>query len=348
MITGKHLIELGFKPGKWFKDAIDYVNSNNLEGKALDDYLNSVKPADMIPLHNNSVLFHENIIAETDVEKQNVNAVKESMKHLMRTPTVVAGAIMPDACPAGPIGVIPVGGVVVTKNAIHPGMHSADICCSVMLTNIGKVDPKSVLDMAQQVTHFGPGGRKDGDWFELPDEILEEFKNNPLLNYEKSIWTAKSHLGTQGDGNHFYYCGILKSTGDTVMVTHHGSRGVGALLYKTGMRIAEKFRRELSPETSHHNAWIPSETTEGKNYWNALQTIRKWTKQNHICIHDEICNRLGVDILNRYWNEHNFVFRDGDLYYHAKGATPMDKKFMPDITGPRIIPLYTRMESLRQ
>lgn len=36
---------------------------------------------------------------------------------------------------------------------------------------------------------------------------------------------------------------------------------------------------------------------------------------------------------NRYWNEHNFVFRDGDLFFHAKGATPLDDKFMPDITG---------------
>jgi RNA-splicing ligase RtcB len=27
------------------------------------------------------------------------------------------------------------------------------------------------------------------------------------------------------------------------------------------------------------------------------------------------------------------------LFYHAKGATPLDPKFMPDITGPRLIPL---------
>ena len=48
-----------------------------------------------------------------------------------------------------------------------------------------------------------------------------------------------------------------------------------------------------------------------------------------------------MDISNedRYWNEHNFVFKDGDLFYHAKDATPLDKRFMPDITGPRLIPL---------
>jgi len=340
--TGKNLIELGFKPGKWFKEAIDHINTNDLEGESLISYLNGMKPKDMptLPLHDKYVPFHENITAETEIEQQNVNAVKQSMYHLMRTPTIVAGAIMPDACPAGPIGTIPVGGIAVARNAIHPGMHSADICCSVLLTNLGKVDPKTILDMGQQVTHFGPGGRRDrNDQFRLPSDILEEMMENPFLNSEKAVSLAREHLGTQGDGNHFMFVGRAASTGDTIIVTHHGSRGFGAFLYKNGMRIAENFRKQISKETSHHNAWIPADTDEGKNYWNALQTIRKWTKQNHICIHDKIIENLGIEVMDRYWNEHNFVFKDGDLYYHAKGATPMDKKFMPEAGNKRIIPL---------
>lgn len=339
MITGKHLVELGFKPGKWFREAIEHINSNNLDGKAIVSYLDSIKPAPTIPLLENPAPFMSNISADSEIEQQNVDAVKKTMEALMRTPTVVAGAIMPDACPAGPIGTIPVGGVVVARNAIHPGMHSADICCSLFLTNVGKVDPKGVLDMAQQVTQFGPVGRSRADQFMIPSDILAEFEENPLLNSEKSIRLCREHLGTQGDGNHFLYVGKSRNTGDTVIVTHHGSRGVGSLLYRNGMKIAERFRREISPDTLMANAWIPADSKDGINYWNALQTIRKWTKQNHSCIHDEVCRRIGIDPIDRYWNEHNFVFRDEDLYYHAKGATPMDKKFMPDITGPRIIPL---------
>ncbi len=56
-------------------------------------------------------------------------------------------------------------------------------------------------------------------------------------------------------------------------------------------------------------------------------------------MHNATLEKLGLEAENRYWNEHNFVFKDGDLFYHAKGATPLDKKFMPDITGPRLIPL---------
>lgn len=150
---------------------------------------------------------------------------------------------------------------------------------------------------------------------------------------------AKSHLGTQGDGNHFLFVGISKKTGNTMMITHHGSRGVGAALYKKGMKIAERFRQQLSPATKKQNAWIPYDTEEGHLYWSALQTVRDWTKQNHIAIHEATCQGVGVEAKDRYWNEHNFVFKDGDLFYHAKGATPLDEKFMPDITGPRLIPL---------
>lgn len=338
-ITGNTLIDLGFRSGKWFPEAIDYINTNQLEGETMLDFLEQYRLPPMQNLHAEAPEFTINIKAENQLEETNVNSVVNSMKVLMRTPTTVNGAIMPDACPTGPAGTIPVGGVVVAKNAIHPGMHSADICCSVMLTDFGKMDPKLVLDAAYSITHFGPGGRPRGKQFQLTEELFSEFKANKLLNADKDISLAREHLGTQGDGNHFLFVGISEKTGNTMMITHHGSRAPGARLYKKGMHIAEKFRRDLSPATLKQNAWIPFETEEGKLYWSALQTIRKWTKLNHECIHNATLSTLNMTAKDRYWNEHNFVFKDGDLFYHAKGATPLDAKFMPDITGPRLIPL---------
>ncbi len=338
-ITGKTLIALGYRPGKWFKEALAYANEEQLEGEALVEYLDQVKPPPFIDLFEQAKEYAINIKAENELEQDNVDTVIRSMNDLMRTPTLIKGAIMPDACPAGPKGTIPVGGVVVAKNAIHPGMHSADICCSVMLTDFGKVDPKEVLDKAHSITHFGFGGRDRDAQFRFPAELLAEIEANPLLNDEVSIKIARSHLGTQGDGNHFLFVGTSKNTGNTMMVTHHGSRGFGAKLYKKGMHIAEKYRKQLSPATLKHNAWIPFDTEDGQNYWEALQIIRKWTKLNHTVIHQTTCDLLGIEAEDRYWNEHNFVFKDGDLFYHAKGATPLDSKFMPDITGPRLIPL---------
>lgn len=337
--TGKDLIELGFRQGAWFKEAIHFVNENELEGEALIAYLEQFKLPDQIRVFENPISFAQNIKAENVLEEKNVNDVVESMKILMKTPTLVSGVIMPDACPTGSPGTIPVGGVVAARNAIHPGMHSADICCSVMLTDFGKADPKAVLDAAQSITHFGGGGRDRDNQFRFPSEMLLLFQSNYLLNDEKTISVARSHLGTQGDGNHFLFVGKSKNTGNTMLVTHHGSRGVGANLFRKGMHLAEHFRRDLSPETLLQNAWIPFETKEGQMYWDALQIIRAWTKLNHECIHDATLEKLGLKRENRFWNEHNFVFKDGDIFYHAKGATPLDAKFMPDITGPRLIPL---------
>lgn len=338
-ITGDTLIEMGFKSGKWFKEALEHINENRLEGDALQEYLEQFKSPDPIRLHKSNLPFSINIKAENELEVTNVNSVVETMEVLMKTPTLVDGAIMPDACPTGSIGTIPVGGVAVAKNAIHPGMHSADICCSVMLTDFGTADPKDVLDAAQSITHFGPGGRDRNTQFRFPMDLLVEIEANYFLNDQKCISAARSHLGTQGDGNHFLFVGTSKKTGNTMLVTHHGSRGFGANLYAKGMKVAERFRKELSPETLKQNAWIPFETQEGAQYWEALQIVRRWTKKNHEVLHDAILEMLGIENENRFWNEHNFVFRDGDLFYHAKGATPLDKKFMPDITGPRLIPL---------
>lgn len=338
-VTGHTLKALGYRQGKWMKEAIAYINENKLADDVMETYLEQFKSPDPIGLHKRTIDFSINIKAENEEEQGNVDKVINSMQTLMKTPTLVDGAIMPDACPAGPDGTIPVGGVAVAKNAIHPGMHSADICCSVMLTDFGKTDPKDILNAAHANTHFGPGGRDRDSQFRFPKTLLEAFESNYFLKDGNMLQIARSHLGTQGDGNHFLFVGTSKKTGNTMMVTHHGSRGPGARLYTKGMKIAERFRQELSPDTKKQNAWIPFKTEEGQSYWEALQIIRDWTKTNHEVLHNSVAETLKIEIENRYWNEHNFVFKDGDLFYHAKGATPLDAKFMPDITGPRLIPL---------
>ena len=340
MITGNDILKLGYRPGKWFKEALEFANASHLEGVDLEEYLKKVSPTIFEPFTENRP-FYTNILAENDIEEKNVAIVTKTMTELMKTPTMVMGALMPDACPTGEIGQIPVGGIAVARNAIHPAMHSADICCSMMMSSLGNVPPKKVLDMAMEVTHFG--GLEKKNEFELPQHFHDIIKNNRFLNNPKSIAMSQQHFGTQGDGNHFLFIGISKKTGETVIVTHHGSRGFGAQLFVLGMKMAEHFRNEISPKTLPVNAWIPYETEEGKSYWEALQIVREWTKANHSVIHDTIIKKMGSNKTNRLWNEHNFVFKDNDLFYHAKGATPLDKKFLPDAENDlRIIPLNMR------
>lgn len=345
-ITGDTLIDWGHTPGTEFPRLLEIAEAAQAAGydvpriKAKLDTMKPPPPPPTLPLHETgAVTFHENIIPDGVDEENNVEQVRKTMAAVMRTPTVTGGAIMPDACPAGPVGTIPVGGVVATHNAIHPGMHSADICCSVMLSDLGDADPKTVLDAAQSVTHFGPGGRKQGQRFTVSDSLMDAFKANPFLNKPKILRAAQEHMGTQGDGNHFLFVGKSRDTGSTMIVTHHGSRGPGALLYKYGMECAVKFRRSLSPKTLKQNAWIPADTQEGLDYWDALQIIRKWTKSNHSGLHQATADAIGATVQNRFWNEHNFVFKRGDTYMHGKGATPAWADYATDATGLTLIPL---------
>ncbi len=344
-VTGEHLKDWGHRPGKQFPALLARANDLRAEGFGLVRIRQELE-GDIPPLPPTldlrapgEVPFAENIRVDDSDEEDNVAKVRETMTALMRVPTIEAGAVMPDACPAGPVGTIPVGGVAAARNAIHPGMHSADICCSVMITDLGDADPKTVLDAAQSVTHFGPGGRPNGKRFTTSLKLLDAFRENPFLDNPKSMRMAQEHMGTQGDGNHFLYVGRLRSTDQVALVTHHGSRKPGAMLYKRGMAVAEKFRQKLSPETRKQNAWIPFDTDEGRAYWDALQTMRAWTKANHYAIHDLVLDEIGAVAEDRFWNEHNFVFKRGDSFLHGKGATPAWSGFAPDTNGLVMIPL---------
>lgn len=342
MITGKDLINWGYEPGKWMGQALPALNRAAAEGAdeaALRAIVEAHLPPPAIEMRpRDGVGFHRLIEAETPDERRNLAQVEETMAELMRTPTLTGGAVMPDACPAGGLGTIPVGGVAAAAGAIHPGMHSADICCSVAITVIGDAKPKRVLDAAQKVTHFGGGGRAPDRLVPLPSRIGAAFEDgNRFLGQLGDA--ARQHFATQGDGNHFLFVGRIRSTGDVALVTHHGSRKPGAMLYKRGMSVAEAYRRRLSPETRKQNAWIPFESRDGEEYWQALQVIRAWTRANHFAIHDAVLEAIGATGEDRFWNEHNFVFRRGDTFLHGKGATPAWPGFAPDSNGLVLIPL---------
>lgn len=334
IITGKDLIALGYAPAGWFGAAIAEANTT---GNDLAAIAKRHQPPAAIPLQSD-LPFFSNITPENDAERANVDAVKAHMVELMKVPTVRAGAIMPDACPADKrLGTIPVGGVV-SSTDIHPGMHSADICCSMAISIFDDANPTAVLDAGMRLSHFGGGGRPRGEQWPVPVSILQAFERNPFLKGELS--STMEHFGTQGDGNHFFYVGRVASSGKIALVTHHGSRRPGAMLYKGGMVLAEKTRRRVSPETHEQNAWIVADSREGNDYWQALQIIREWTKASHFSIHNKVASALNIVIDDRFWNEHNFVFQKSDgLFYHAKGATPAFDGYAKDASGLTLIPL---------
>ena len=338
--TGKDLLEAGYPQGPLFGKALEYANKtvntvDELRKFAVRlDELNNPPKLQLQGARELTI----NLEPSNDLERENLVNVIETMEVVMRTPTVTEGVIMPDACPAGPLGTIPVGGIIATEGTIHPGMHSADICCSMMVTEFKDADPKVLLDAVNSVTHFGPGGRPDGQRFSLSQRLAKRMTLNPWLNSTKAMEMAVSHMGTQGDGNHFAFVGT-NNAGNTCLVTHHGSRGPGAMLYKKGMAEAIKHTQKVAEGVLKQNSWLDFDSADGQSYWEALQTIRHWTKDNHSCLHTAAAQVANVKVLHRRWNEHNFVFQDGDTFFHAKGATPIHDQFLPDTDGVQIVPL---------
>jgi len=340
--SGKDLINMGFKPAKWFGEALASAEAGNMTSEELHTLATDLAAHEtrIIPAQS-GLDFARFINPENPDEAENAESVFVTMAEIMKTPTVVAGAVMPDACPAGPIGTIPVGGVVSARNAIHPGMHSADVCCSLMTTDLGDIDPAKALDVAHELCHFGPGGRREPAE-EIPEEMVRRITDNPFFVTEEAMKFARHHMRTVGASNHFVYVGRSEKTGHVHLVTHHGSRGFGAHLYKNGMKTAEAFRRKHSPDTLKQNAWIELDSQDGADYWAALEVAHDWTRMNHASLHDAVLSAMGIEAHGRLFSPHNFVFRDDKdptIIHHAKGATPVNPDLLPLRTETMIIPM---------
>lgn len=287
----------------------------------------------------------EAVAPETEDEKNTTLAARARLLELLHVPVVQRGALMPDACPAGGgRATIPVGGAIAVENALIPGAHSADICCSMFASFLPANHPTSeMMDQLQKTTHFGAGGRPRGQ--QWTSSVLEEpVWQNPFLAGLRS--RAQEFLGTQGDGNHFASIGRiqftdsqqrnLSSAGYTelaeaigrrdglfqVLVTHHGSRGFGAEVYKRGQSAARKWCDAHTKDVPDSAAWLPADSAEGRAYWEALQYVSRWTRENHALIHEAFLRRLGQRPLAQVGNEHNFIWKRDDVYLHGKGATP--------------------------
>jgi tRNA-splicing ligase RtcB (3'-phosphate/5'-hydroxy nucleic acid ligase) len=347
IIDGKMLLAWGIEPGKRFKDALALSRTLQGEGKSVDDIRAAVVAAFPRPVtiaRKRRGVYGVAIAAESREDEENITAVRRHMDDLMRCPVLEHGAIMPDACPSGAaLGTIPVGGAVVSRG-IHPAFHSADICCSMYATVFPDgVDTRVFMDALQASTRFGPGGRKPDE--QVPDPITDEIEEtrNPFLTQLAA--RAKAQLADQGDGNHFAYLGALDVTPElvavlrtkgqpdlasaldgrarvNVLVTHHGSRDLGAQVYKRGITAAIGQTAKISPDTPPHQAWLDPSSDEGRLYWDALQYVGRWTKRNHQLIHARTLARLGIAKLAEVGNEHNFVWQRDGLYFHGKGATP--------------------------
>ena len=351
----KDLIEAGWPKGPQLAEMMEKVREYEERGICDLKYLYKLlsrdfgAPEPKVKMREKPAPLAEAIIGETKEEKENVAKVRAKMQELLKVPVIQKGAVMPDACPTGPQpAVIPVGGVIAVENAIIPSAHSADICCSMFATFYEeRSEVGNELDSLMTATRFGPGGRHHDDLVHHP-VLDEDVWDNPFLSGLRERGVI--HIADQGDGNHFAFLGevtvnegLLESLRKVgyhklaeelegseqasqrklrVLVTHHGSRSVGSHLYKRGQGAALKQTEKCGQHIPNAGAWLDANSDEGRHYWEALQYVGRWTKANHEAIHERFLERVGAEKVAAFGNEHNFVWKRGDMFMHGKGATP--------------------------
>lgn len=358
LLNGHDILAAGWPPGPHMTQILEAVRALEAKGIVDQDYALKLLRRDFPPppskmeMRPEAVDCAEAIEITCDEDRQNVGAVRRLMDELLRTPVIERGAVMPDACPAGvATATIPVGGAISVRNAIIPSAHSADICCSMFATFYHSELPVSEqLDHLAASTRFGMGGRSEEDSVSHP--VLEEsvLHTNPFLTGLSRH--ARMHMADQGDGNHFAYIGRVTFTPEAlakyeaaghtnfvrslmdsaassgrgldfhVLVTHHGSRGLGAQVYKRGQKAALDHTRRVATGVPDAAAWLDYSEREGKDYWEALQYVSRWTLANHQSIHARFLTKSGAAEIATLGNEHNFVWKRGDRFLHGKGATP--------------------------
>ncbi len=287
------------------------------------------------------------------------------MDNAMRLPGAVAGALMPDAH----VGYgLPIGGVMALeathdptsatglRGHISPYAVGVDIGCSMHLTVYDAapdaLNHEQLLDALLEHTAFGMGVPAPG---RVPEhEVLAraEWREQPFLKGNpRLLATAREQLGSSGGGNHF--ASFCQHTGDDgvrrlSLLTHSGSRGLGARIAEHYSKLAMRSRPNL-PRDVQHLAWLELDSLDGFEYWALMHLAGDFATANHETIHQRIGEHLALEEHHHVGNRHNFawleeiVTPEGErrtAVVHRKGATPAGDGVLGIVPGSMATPAY--------
>ncbi|MFP4321853.1 MAG: RtcB family protein [Anaerolineales bacterium] len=277
------------------------------------------------------------------------DGARQQMHQAAQLPIAVRGALMPDAHQGYGL---PIGGVLATREAVIPYAVGVDIACRMRLTVFDT--PPHILEqkrekfrkIIEESTRFGIGAATELD--NPPDHpVMDDpaFDELPVARGHKG--TAWRQLGSSGGGNHFVEFGELlvneaitgsaDPTGEgsrafghvppgryLAFISHSGSRGLGATIADHYTKIAMDMHPDL-PKSYKHLAWLDMNGI-GAEYWAAMTLAGRYASANHAIIHQNIIDRLRLDVLGGVENHHNYawreVFDDEEYIVHRKGSTP--------------------------
>ena len=275
------------------------------------------------------------------------------MEDAMRLPVAVQGALMPDAHTG--FG-LPIGGVLATKNAVIPYAIGVDIGCRMSLSVLDEGDHflKShafrMKTALREFTHFGMEGHLG---FVQEHPVLDSpyFQATEFL--KRLQHKAARQIGSSGGGNHFVEFGIIELNENNALslpakrymalLSHSGSRGLGANIAQHYTRIASNTCK--LPKAAQQLAWLDMNSEAGQEYWLSMNLAGDYAKACHEQIHANVLNAVGLKVIARVENHHNFAWKDiledgSEVIVHRKGATPAHGGELGIIPGSMTSPAY--------
>ena len=292
---------------------------------------------------------HFDVFGNKHVE---VGAIKQ-MALAMRLPVAEKGALMPDAHQGYGL---PIGGVLATRNAVIPYAVGMDIGCRMALSVLdvpASYVEHHVYELKKALhgyTHFGNEGGLES---QQEHEILDHPDFHETVLLRRLHGKAVRQLGSSGSGNHFVEFGIvtleeyntlqLPAGNYAAILSHSGSRSLGANIAQHYTNIA--MNKCKLPKEAKSLAWLDLTSEEGHEYWLSMNLAGAYAKACHDRIHQNLCEALGLPVLQKIENHHNFAWKeilpDGHEYIvHRKGATPAAKGVMGIIPGSMTSPGY--------
>lgn len=375
MIKGKDLLALGYTEGKILGLALEIAATAFAEAdqqktltilkrvqKTPESYLDDAVLAPLATAMieaakqavDTTIALKETTDAYTIFGKEQIEAgALNQMDIAMKLPITVAGALMADAHQGYGL---PIGGVLATKNAIIPYGVGVDIGCRMALS-VFDIPEKHFFDhrsmyKRELIAHtvFGAGNGfkgKDRAYSNVLDR--KEFDMNNLLRGLKD--KAFTQLGSSGGGNHFAEWGIIdfeekdealgiEKGRYLALLTHSGSRGLGATLAGHYTRIAKDLCK--LPPYAANLAYLDMDSEAGQEYWLAMNLAGDYASACHEVIHRKLTKAIGATVLAKVENHHNFAWKEmlngEELIVHRKGATPAGKGVMGIIPGSMTAP----------
>lgn len=235
-------------------------------------------------------------------------------------------AIMPDSHSGYGM---PIGGVMATTNGIIvPNAVGKDIGCGMIAvrTSLKDIDVETIKQIMGKIREVVPVGFNHQD---TKQEWAGYTKAPDVPIIQQQLEASTKQLGTLGGGNHFIE--IQKGDDGYIwLMIHSGSRNFGLqvanVYHKKAQGLCEKWLSDISDKDL---AFLPIDTKEGKEYYDAMNFCLKFAQENRYLMMSrvsaivyETTEAVTTGVINIHHNYAAFENHYGqNVLVHRKGAT---------------------------